>query len=78
MYDLKATVHDPNEHPAIEVNGFLVPPGRMALATISKTTVRFKEKNERKALIYTEYSDILSLQDFYLKQTKKVALIHTE
>ncbi|XP_034301154.2 acid-sensing ion channel 3 isoform X2 [Magallana gigas] len=34
----KATVHDPNEHPAIEVNGFLVPPGRMALATISKTT----------------------------------------
>lgn len=54
MYDLKATVHDPNEHPAIEVNGFLVPPGRMALATISKTTVRFKEKNERKALVYTE------------------------
>lgn len=53
LYALKATVHDPNEHPAIEVNGFLVPPGRMALATISKTTVRL-QKEWKGALVHTE------------------------
>eukprot|EP00105_Crassostrea_gigas_P042671 XP_019926819.1 PREDICTED: uncharacterized protein LOC109619941 [Crassostrea gigas] len=36
---LKAAVHDPGEHPVIEENGFLVPPGRLAPATLSKTTV---------------------------------------
>ncbi|XP_052719382.1 acid-sensing ion channel 4-like [Crassostrea angulata] len=35
---LKAAVHDPGEHPAIEENGFLVPPGTLALATLSITT----------------------------------------
>lgn len=37
--NFQAAVHDPGEHPTIEENGFLVPPGRLALATLSKTTV---------------------------------------
>lgn len=40
-------MHDPLEHPAIEENGFLVPPGRIALATISKTTVRLQNKEKK-------------------------------
>ncbi|XP_062609173.1 acid-sensing ion channel 1C-like [Saccostrea cucullata] len=37
----KVAVHDPLEDPAIENSGFLVPPGRIALAKLSKTTYSY-------------------------------------
>ncbi|XP_061164547.1 acid-sensing ion channel 3-like [Saccostrea echinata] len=55
----KVAVHDPLEDPAVENNGFLVPPGRIALAKLSKTRYSYLG-NPFKAFGDTSCDDINS------------------